>query len=148
MPKTTQTPSSVLTSLMEEYQLNPFSLSKEISLSHSAVRLIANGKSRVTVPTALRLAKFFGQTPEYWLDLQRSSELSEAQKDKDLMAAIKGIQKAKKPSIKANIKPNKSKEKGKPAKKTTLSDKRKYAAKVPGAKPASRKPSSKSKEKK
>jgi addiction module HigA family antidote len=143
MPKTTQTqtPSSVLSSLMDEYQLNPFSLSKEISLSHSAVRLIANGKGKISVATALRLAKYFGQTPEYWLDLQCASDLDKAQNNKKLMAVIKGITKAKKPT--AN-----SKSKGKPAKKTTLSDTRKKAAKVPGAKPASRKSSSTSKKKK
>ena len=139
MPKTTETPSSVLSSLMDEYRLNPFSLSKEISLSYAAVRLIAKGESKVTVPTALRLAKFFGQTPDYWLDLQRSAELSEAKKNQNLMAIINGISKAKNPNAEA---------KGKPAKKTTLSDKRKTAAKVPGAKPASRKPASKSKKKK
>jgi len=141
MPKTTQTPSSVLSSLMEEYQLNPLSLSREISLSHSAVRLIVNGKGKVTVPTAFRLAKYFGQTPEYWLDLQRASDLEAAQKNKDLMAIIKGIAKAKNPTAK-------SKAKEKPARKTTLSDKRKNAAKVPGAKAASRKTSSTSKKKK
>ena len=141
MPKTTQSPNSVLLSLMEKYGLNPFSLSKEIKLSHSAVRLIANGKGKVTVATALRLAKYFGQTPEYWLDLQCASDLDNAQKNKKLMAVINGITKAKKPA-------GKTKSEGKPAKKTTLSDKRKKAAKVPGAKPASRKPASTSRGKK
>ena len=142
MPKTTQTqtPSSVLSSLMDEYQLNPFSLSKEISLSHSAVRLIANGKGKISVATALRLAKYFDQTPEYWLDLQRASDLNKAKNNQDLMAIIKGITKAKKPT--ANLETKGS------AKKTTLSDKRKTAAKVPGAKPASRMPPSTSKKKK
>jgi len=117
MPKTTQTtqtPRSVLASLMEEYQLNPFSLSKKINLSHSSVRLIANGKSKVTVPTALRLAKYFGQTPEYWLDLQQAAELAEAKKDTELMAVIKSLPKAKKPTSTA-----KKQSKAKPAKKTT-----------------------------
>ena len=113
MPKTTQTPSSVLLSLMEEYQLTPFSLSKEINLSYAAMRLIAKGKSKITIPTALRLAKYFGQTPDYWLDLQRSTDLSEAQKDTDLMAIIKGISKAKKPAASTKNDPG-----AKPVKKT------------------------------
>ena len=129
MPKSTQTPVSVLKSLMEEYQLNPFSLSKEICLSPSAVRQLVTGKSKVTVSTALRLAKFFGQTPTYWLDLQKETDLGEAEKDKDLMAIIKGISQVKKPAVNA-------KDEDKPAKKTTQSAKRKEAAKVPGSKPA------------
>ena len=132
MPKSTQTPASVLMALMDEYQLNPFSLSKEINLSYASVRQIVIGKSKVTVPTALRLAKYFGQTPDYWLDLQRDVEIKEAENDKKLMAIVKGIAKAKKSAAKA-------KTQEKTAKKTTLSDKRKIAAKVPGAKPTSRK---------
>ena len=105
MPKTTQTPASVLTALMEEYQLNPFSLSKEIKLSASGVRQIVTGKSKISVPTALRLAKFFGQTPVYWLNLQMDADLGEAGKDKELTAILKDISKVKKPAAKAKSKP-------------------------------------------
>jgi len=136
MPKSTQTPVSALIALMDEYQLNPFSLSKEINLSYASVRQLVTGKSKVTVPTALRLAKYFGQSPDYWLDLQRAVDVKEAQNNKNLMAIVKGIPKAKKPTVKP-------KAQGKTPRKTTLADKRKKAAKVPGAKRASRKPSSK-----
>ena len=136
MPKSTQTTASVLMALMDEYQLNPFSLSKEINLSHSSVRQIIIGKSKVTVPTALRLAKFFDQSSDYWLDLQRADDIREAQNNKELIAIVKGISKAKKPAVK-------SKAQGKTTRKTTLSGKRKAAAKVPGAKTASRKSASK-----
>jgi len=130
MPKSSQNPATVLQSLMDEYKLNPFSLSKGINLSNSAVRLLVIGKSKVSVPTALRLAKFFGQTPAYWLDLQREADLDEASKDKGLQDILKGITKAKKP---AASKPETAK---KPGKKQTLSDKRKKAAKIPGARSA------------
>jgi addiction module HigA family antidote len=107
MPKA-QTPATVLQSLMDEYQLTPFSLSKAINLSNSAVRLIVLGKAKITVTTALRLAKFFGQTPDYWLDLQREADRNEASKDKELQDILKAIPKAKKPAIKegAAEKPN------------------------------------------
>jgi len=97
MPKL-QTPATVLQSLMDEYQLTPFSLSKELHLSNSAVRLLVIGKANISVSTALRLAKFFGQTPDYWLDLQRESDISEASKDKELQDILKAIPKAKKPA--------------------------------------------------
>jgi len=97
MPKS-QTPASVLQSLMDEYQLTPFSLSKELHLSNSAVRLLVIGKANISVSTALRLAKFFGQTPDYWLDLQREADISEASKDNELQEIIKAIPKAKKPA--------------------------------------------------
>jgi len=130
MPKSSQTPATVLQSLMDEYQLNPFSLSKAVHLSHSAVRLLVIGKSKVTVPTALRLAKFFDKTPAYWLDLQREADLNEASKDSNLQDILKTITKAKKP---AAPKPETAK---KTSKKLTLSDKRKKAAEAPGARAA------------
>ena len=101
MPKTQQTPASVLTSLMQEYQLNPFSLSKQLGLSTSSVRNIVLAKSGITVPTALRLSKFFGQDPSFWLDLQLQSDLQAAANDKDLQSALKTIPKAKKPTTSA-----------------------------------------------
>lgn len=148
MPKSTQTPTFVLNSLMEEYGLNPFTLAKGIGLSYSAVRMLALGNFKVSVPTALRLAKYFGKTPEFWLSLQQKEDLLEAGKDKNLQADLKRIKKAVKKAAKPAaakakaVKPKASKAPktaGKSRKKVTLSDKRKAAAKVPGAKPASRK---------
>ena len=130
MPKSSQTPATVLQSLMDEYQLNPLSLSKAVNLSQSVVRQLIIGKAKVSVPTALRLAKLFGQTPAFWLDLQREADLDEASKDKELQDILKGISKAKKP---AAPKPDTAE---KPTKKQTLSDRRKDAAKIPGAKTA------------
>ena len=154
MPKTAKKPTTVLIALMNEYHLNPFSLSKAIKLSPSAVRLLVIGKSKITVPTALRLAKVFGKTPAFWLDLQKDADLYEASKDRKLQIILKSISKAQKGKAKAAAKPKakskvkakakpKTKVKAKPgaklSKKITLRDKRKQAAKKPGAKPASRK---------
>ena len=152
MPKS-KTPAAVLIALMEEYQLNPFSLSKAVSLSNSAMLQILKGKGKVTVPTALRLAKFFGQTAAYWLDLQREVDLEEANQNKELSSILKGIGKATKPKAKpaAKAKPlaktskkASAKSSAKPAKKGAAADKKK-AAKAPAkkAKPAKKKPAKK-----
>ena len=132
MQKSTKTPSSVLVSLMDEYGLNPYILAKEIGLSYSAVRMIALGNIKISASTALRLAKYFGNTPAFWLSLQQEADLTEAGNDKNLQSALKTIKKAVKraPTSKATVKPRK---------KITMSDKRKAAAKVPGSKPVSRK---------
>ena len=121
MPKS-QTPASVLQSFMDEYQLNPYSLSKELHLSNSAVRLLVIGKANISVSTALRLAKLFGQTPAYWLDLQRDADLNEASRDKELQDTLKTIPKAKKPTSKpgATEKANKKQKQPKLSKKTTI----------------------------
>ena len=131
MPKAKPTPSSVIISLMGDYGLNPYSLSKAIGLSPSVVRLLVIGKSKVTVPTALRLAKLFGQTPSYWLDLQKEADLIEAGKDKRLAKILKGITKAVKPkALPKKIK----KAPKKLIRKSTLRDKRAKPAKKAGRK--------------
>ena len=131
MAKTTQTPGTVLLSLMQEYQLNPYTLSREISLSHSAIRQIITGKSKLSIPAALRFAKFFGQTPAYWLNLQCSVDLQEAENDKGLQDALKKIKKALKPTASA-----KAKTPAKPSKKTSATKKSKGVVKAPKAKPS------------
>jgi addiction module HigA family antidote len=98
MAKAAETPGAVLNALMEEYQLNPTKLAGEIKLSPSGVRQITTGKTRITAKVALRLSKFFGNTPEYWLDIQNKADLAEAAKDADLAGDLKSIAKAKKPA--------------------------------------------------
>jgi len=41
---------------------------------------IINGKRAITADTALRLGKYFGVSPEIWLDLQSDYELRLAQR--------------------------------------------------------------------
>jgi addiction module HigA family antidote len=83
---------------MDEYQLNPGQLGQAVKLSLSAVRQVVIGQTRITVPAALRYARYFGTTPEYWLDLQTKYDLAEAAKDSELTALLKSIPKAKKPA--------------------------------------------------
>jgi len=112
---------NILQSLMDEYQLNPFSLTKAINLSNSAIRLLVIGKANISVSTALRLAKFFGQTPAFWLDLQREADINEASKDNELQDILKAIPKAKKPTAskqEAAEKPNSKQKQPKLSKKT------------------------------
>ena len=135
MAKTTKTPAEVLKSLMEEYQLNPFSLSKAIKINPTTARLLVLGKANITVPIALRLSKFFGQAPNFWLDIQLANDLIKAGNDKKLTEILKGITKVQKPTAAAKAKPvaKKPKAAGKAAKTNTLAEKRKKAAKAPGA---------------
>jgi addiction module HigA family antidote len=93
MAKLSQSPGLALSDLLDKYELNPFALSKKIGMSNSAVRQIVTGTSKVTVPTALRLAKFFGTSPDYWLDLQRETDYTSAAKDKELQSILKSITK-------------------------------------------------------
>lgn len=54
-------------------------LADGIKVPYQRVNEIVNGKRGVTPSTALRLAKFFGTTSGYWLNLQQRVDLYEAQ---------------------------------------------------------------------
>ena len=94
MAKTKQTPGSLLLGFLDKYDLNCNRLSKEISCSQTALRLISLDKSRITTSIAVRLAKYFGTKPEYWLTAQMDYDLAKAANNKTLAKQLKGISKA------------------------------------------------------
>jgi addiction module HigA family antidote len=83
--------------LLEEfllgYDISQNRLGREIGMSPRAINEIVHGKRSITANSALRLAKYFGTSPEFWLSLQTSYDLEEAAKSIDLRG-IKGIQAA------------------------------------------------------
>ncbi len=60
--------------LLEEF-LKPMNitqnqLSKDISVPANRISQVIHGKREITADTALRLGKYFGIEPEFWLNLQ------------------------------------------------------------------------------
>lgn len=54
-------------------------LSRQLGVPTNRITGILNGQRSITGDTALRLAHFFGTTPEFWLNLQSLYELRLAQ---------------------------------------------------------------------
>ena len=50
-------------------------LARDIAVPANRVSQIVNGKRALTADTALRLGKYFGVSPETWLDLQSDYDL-------------------------------------------------------------------------
>lgn len=51
-------------------------LARELRVPPNRITAIVNGTRSVTADTALRLARYFGTTPEFWINLQASHDLS------------------------------------------------------------------------
>lgn len=69
--------------LLEEF-LKPFSLSqyrlaKEINVPARRINEIVHQKRAIAADTALRLSKFFGNSAQFWLNLQTKFDLSNAE---------------------------------------------------------------------
>jgi addiction module HigA family antidote len=56
-------------------------LADAIHVPYQRVNEIVNGRRGVTPSTALRLAKYFGNTPGFWMNLQLRYDLFEAKQD-------------------------------------------------------------------
>ena len=50
-------------------------LARDIDVPANRISQIVNGKRALSADTALRLGKYFGVSPEIWLDLQSEYEL-------------------------------------------------------------------------
>ena len=68
--------------LMEDFLkpmgITQYRLAKDIHVLPRRVNEIVLGKRGITADTALRLARYFGTTPEVWLNLQAQYELDQA----------------------------------------------------------------------
>ena len=53
-------------------------LSRDIDVNPARINDIVHGRSAITAGIALRLGKYFGTTPELWMNLQASHELRRA----------------------------------------------------------------------
>ncbi len=60
----------LLTDFLEPPCLSQYRLAKEIQVPPRRINEIVHGKRPITADTALRLARFFGNSPEFWMNLQ------------------------------------------------------------------------------
>ena len=58
--------------------ITPYRLAKSVGISGPRAYEIARSERGVTADTALRLARFFGTTPEFWMNLQAHYDLEVA----------------------------------------------------------------------
>jgi len=86
--------------LLEEFlkpmEISQYRLAKCLHVSQMKISEIVNGKRSITANTALRLGKFFGMEPQFWLNLQGLYDLRKEKKSagKKIMAEVKPLCKA------------------------------------------------------
>ena len=78
MSRTPIHPGEILGDELKEIGITGTALSRQIKVPENRVPQIIAGKRNITADTALRLGKWFGTTPAFWLNLQNSYELRKA----------------------------------------------------------------------
>ncbi len=81
----------LLEEFMQPYGLTQEELAKRIHVTRRRINEIVNGKRSITPDTALRLAKIFNMTPEYWLNLQTKIDLWTVLHDKKIQRELNKI---------------------------------------------------------
>lgn len=69
----------LLEDFMRPLELSQYRVAKDIGVSAMRISQIVNGKRAVTADTAMRLARYFGTSPDVWLRLQARYDLEVAQ---------------------------------------------------------------------
>ncbi len=74
--------------LIEEFltpmEISQNAIARSINVSPRRINEIVHGKRAVTADTAIRLAKYFGTSEQFWTGLQADCDLEEARKLIDL----------------------------------------------------------------
>jgi len=66
---------------LAEYRLSQNQLARAIGISPNRIAEIVNDRRRITADTALRLGLYFGNSPEFWMNLQIHHDLKLARRN-------------------------------------------------------------------
>ena len=74
-------PGEILADELEELDVSPTELARQINVPANRISQIINGKRAITGDTALRLGHWFGNSAQFWLNLQSSYDLRIAEQE-------------------------------------------------------------------
>ena len=80
MNKSNKIPTPTVGEILREEFLEPlgitaYRLAKEINVSTTTILDITNNNQKITMDTALRLSRYFGNSAHFWLNLQNDIDL-------------------------------------------------------------------------
>jgi antitoxin HigA-1 len=66
---------------LEPMNITPYRLSVDIGVTKTRISEVLNGKRRISADTALRLARYFGNSAHFWLNLQVHYDIRQANQE-------------------------------------------------------------------
>lgn len=67
----------LLEDFLKPMGITPYRLAKETHIDQTRISEIVREKRGISIDTALRFAKFFGNSPEFWINIQNHYDLEE-----------------------------------------------------------------------
>ena len=65
---------------LKDFGITSYALAKSIGVPTNRITGIVNGDRAISADTALRLARFFGNSPQFWMNLQMHYDLEIAER--------------------------------------------------------------------
>ena len=75
-------PGRLLKRELEARKLSANRLSLDIGVPSGRITDILNGRRSITADTALRLGRYFGNSAQFWLDLQSQYDIARVEREK------------------------------------------------------------------
>jgi addiction module HigA family antidote len=72
-------PGVYLKELLDELSLSQYRLARELGVPAMRISYLVKGKRPLTAELALRLGRYFGQSPRYWINLQSRYDMDVAE---------------------------------------------------------------------
>ncbi len=90
------TPGEILKEeFLDPMGITPYALAKGVHVDPPRIAAIIKGKRKITADTAVRFSRFFGTTPEFWMNMQSRYDLEVLMEEKKAeMNKIKQYHKA------------------------------------------------------
>ena len=71
-------PGNLLREELDEIGVSLNELARALRVPMNRISAIVNGKRGITIDSSMRLARYFGTSPQYWLNLQNAYDLEVA----------------------------------------------------------------------
>ena len=73
-------PGTILREDLEDMGISLNRLARDMRVPMNRISAIVNGRRAITADTAMRLARYFGTSAQYWMNLQTAYELEVAER--------------------------------------------------------------------
>jgi antitoxin HigA-1 len=72
-------PGVYLKELLDELKLSQYRIAQDLGIPAMRINHVVNGRRPITAELALRLGRYFGQSPRYWINLQGRYDMDVAE---------------------------------------------------------------------
>ena len=73
-------PGEILAEDLQDAEVSLNQLARSLRVPMNRISAIVNGRRSITADTAMRLARYFGTSPAYWMNLQTAYDLAVAER--------------------------------------------------------------------